>query len=59
MDARHNRNFDLRRELSSRADAAKIQVTSILNGAFLVLLSAEMPIIQPPIRRVLLRRSGE
>lgn len=49
----HNRNLDLRREFMSRADAASIQVTSILNGAFLDLLGAEMPIIQPRIHRVL------
>ena len=54
-----NRNFDLRRDLMSRADAAKIQVTSILNGAFLELLGAEMPIIQPRIHRVIFWRSAD
>ena len=49
----HNRNFDLRREFMARADAASIEVTSILNGAFLDMLGAEMPIIQPGIHRVL------
>lgn len=48
-----NRNFDLRREFKTRADAAPIQVTSILNGAFMDMLGAEMPIIQPKIKRVL------
>lgn len=48
-----NRNFDLRREFMGRADRAPIQVTSILNGAFMDMLGAEMPIIQPRIRRVL------
>jgi nucleoside-diphosphate-sugar epimerase len=48
-----NRNFDLRREFMARADQATIQVTSILNGAFLDMLGAEMPIIQSGIRRVL------
>ncbi|MBC7799253.1 MAG: NmrA family NAD(P)-binding protein [Gemmatimonadaceae bacterium] len=48
-----NRNLDLRREFMARADRAPIQVTSILNGAFLDMLGAEMPIIQPRIRRVL------
>ncbi|MGA8210048.1 MAG: NmrA family NAD(P)-binding protein [Nocardioidaceae bacterium] len=48
-----NRNFDLRREFKARADAAPIQVTSILNGAFMDMLGAEMPIIQPKIKRVL------
>ena len=48
-----NRNFDLRREFKVRADAAPIQVTSILNGAFMDMLGEEMPIIQPRIKRVL------
>ena len=48
-----NRNLDLRREFMARADRAPIRVTSILNGAFMDLLGAEMPIIQPAIRRVL------
>ena len=48
-----NRNFDLRREFMARADKASIQVTSILNGGFMDMLGAEMPIIQPRIRRVI------
>jgi NAD(P)-dependent dehydrogenase (short-subunit alcohol dehydrogenase family) len=48
-----NRNYDLRREFMARVDAAPIRATSILNGAFLDMLGAEMPIIQPSIRRVL------
>ena len=48
-----NRNFDLRREFMARADTAPIRVTSILNGAFLDMLGAEMPIIQRRIHRVL------
>jgi nucleoside-diphosphate-sugar epimerase len=48
-----NRNFDLRRDFMARADQTPIQVTSILNGAFLDMLGAEMPIIQSGIRRVL------
>ena len=48
-----NRNLDLRREFMARADRASIQVTSVLNGAFMDMLGAEMPIIQPRIRRVL------
>ncbi|THF68383.1 NmrA family protein [Deinococcus sp. Arct2-2] len=48
-----NRNLDLRREFMGRADRASIQITSILNGAFMDVLGAEMPIIQPKIRRVL------
>lgn len=48
-----NRNYDLRREFMTRVDAAPIQATSVLNGAFLDMLGAEMPIIQPRIHRVL------
>ena len=48
-----NRNFDLRREFMARVDRAPIRATTILNGAFLDMLGAEMPIIQPRIRRVL------
>ena len=58
---RQNRNFDLRREFMARADKTPIKVTSILNGAFLDMLGAEMPIIQRRIRRVRLlarRRSA-
>ena len=49
----NNRNFDLRREFSGRADRASVKVTSVLNGAFMDMLGAEMPIIQPRLRRVL------
>jgi uncharacterized protein YbjT (DUF2867 family) len=49
----NNRNLDLRREFMARADRASIRVTSILNGAFIDMLGAEMPIIQPRIHRVL------
>ena len=48
-----NRNFDFRREFMQRADSAPIQVTSILNGAFMDMLGREMPIIQRGIHRVL------
>lgn len=48
-----NRNLDLRRELMARADRAPIRVTSILNGAFMDMLGAEMPIIRRRLRRVL------
>lgn len=54
-----NRNFDLRREFMARASAAPIAVTSILNGAFMDMLGAEMPIIQRSIRRVLYWRSAD
>lgn len=49
----NNRNLDLRNEFMGRADRASIEVTSILNGAFLDMLGHEMPIIQRRIRRVL------
>ncbi|THF84387.1 NmrA family protein [Deinococcus sp. KSM4-11] len=48
-----NRNLDLRREFMTIADRSALQVTSILNGAFMDMLGAEMPIIQPRIHRVL------
>ena len=48
-----NRNFDLRREFMTRADRAPIRVTSVLNGAFMDMLGAEMPIILPRLHRVL------
>lgn len=48
-----NRNLDLRRDFMGRADRTTISMTSVLNGAFMDMLGAEMPIIQPRIRRVL------
>jgi uncharacterized protein YbjT (DUF2867 family) len=48
-----NRNFDLRREFMDVVDQAPIKATSILNGAFMDMLGAEMPIIRPRLRRVL------
>ena len=48
-----NRNFDFRREFMGIVDRAPIKATSILNGAFMDMLGAEMPIIQPKIHRVL------
>jgi uncharacterized protein YbjT (DUF2867 family) len=48
-----NRNLDLRREFMAIADRAPIAVTSILNGAFMDMLGAEMPIIQKGMKRVL------
>jgi uncharacterized protein YbjT (DUF2867 family) len=53
-----NRNLDLRREFMRIADERAIAVTSILNGAFMDMLGAEMPIIQKRIRRVLYWRSA-
>lgn len=59
-----NRNLDLRRRFMDRADqscagGAQTRVTSILNGAFMDMLGAEMPIIQPRIRRVLFWQSAD
>ena len=54
-----NRNLDLRREFMAVADRANIQVTSILNGAFMDMLGAEFPLIQPRIGRVLCWRSAD
>jgi NAD(P)-dependent dehydrogenase (short-subunit alcohol dehydrogenase family) len=48
-----NRNLDLRGQFMDRADLAPIKTTSIFNGAFMDMLGAEMPIIQPAIRCVL------
>ena len=54
-----NRNLDLRREFMARADQAPLQVTSILNGAFMDMLGVEMPLIQKRIRRVIYWRSAD
>ena len=43
----------------ARADRAPIKVTSILNGAFMDMLGAEMPIIQPGLHRVLYWRDAD
>ena len=48
-----NRNLDLRRTFMERADRADIRVTSVLNGAFMDMLGAEMPIVQAGLHRVL------
>ncbi len=54
-----NRNLDLRREFMRVVDRVPIGVTSVLNGAFMDMLGAEMPIVQPGIRRVLYWRSAD
>lgn len=59
-----NRNLDLRRAFMERADrergdGAQVRLTSILNGAFMDMLGAQMPIIQPRLRRVLFWRSAD
>ena len=48
-----NRNLDLRREFHRRLDAAPIAATTIFNGAFMELLTAQMPMILFKRRRVL------
>lgn len=54
-----NRNLDLRRDFMAIVDRADIAVTSIFNGAFLDMLGAEVPVIQPGIHRVLYWRSAD
>lgn len=54
-----NRNFDFRRAFMARAQNAPIRLTSILNGAFMDMLGAEMPLIQPRIRRILYWRDAD
>ena len=48
-----NRNLDLRRAFQARLDAAPIQATSVLNGAFMELLAGQAPLILDRPRRVL------
>ncbi|MFT3901585.1 MAG: NmrA family NAD(P)-binding protein [Niabella sp.] len=48
-----NRNLDLRRAFHSYLDHQKIQVTTIFNGAFMDLLTTDMPLILPKINRIL------
>jgi uncharacterized protein YbjT (DUF2867 family) len=47
-----NRNFDLRREFHARLDAAPIQATSILNGAFAEILGYDVPFLDFANQRV-------
>ena len=54
-----NRNLDLRRAFMDIADRAPLRVTSILNGAFMDMLGAEMPLIQKRIHRVVYWRSAD
>jgi uncharacterized protein YbjT (DUF2867 family) len=58
MDFNHvepglNRNFDLHREFKERLDRAPIRSTSILNGAFMNLLTGEAPLVLFQLHRVL------
>ena len=48
-----NRNFDLHRQFLERLHASPIRATSILNGAFMNLLTGEAPLVLFKIRRVL------
>lgn len=48
-----NRNLDLRREFNDYLEAAPIHSTSIFNGAFMDLLTKEMPLILYRFKRIL------
>jgi uncharacterized protein YbjT (DUF2867 family) len=48
-----NRNFDLHREFRARLDRAPIRSTTILNGAFMNLLTGEAPLVLFKLKRVL------
>lgn len=48
-----NRNMDLRRAFQARIDAAPIQATSVLNGAFADLLTGKAPIVLQKLHRIL------
>lgn len=48
-----NRNLDLRREFHKILDDAPIRATTVFNGAFMDLLTKEMPLILYRFRRIL------
>lgn len=48
-----NRNFDLRREFHTHLKDAPIQATSIFNGAFMELLTGNMPLILYKQKKIL------
>ncbi|KMO12232.1 NmrA family protein [Methylobacterium platani JCM 14648] len=48
-----NRNLDLRRDFHDRLGRSPVRATSILNGAFMDMLTGAMPMIQFGLRRVL------
>lgn len=48
-----NRNLDLRREFHSYVDEAPINATTIFNGAFMDLLTTDMPLILYRFKRIL------
>jgi uncharacterized protein YbjT (DUF2867 family) len=47
-----NRNLDLRRTFQTRIDTMPIKATSILNGAFMDMLTGQMPVILSAFRRI-------
>jgi uncharacterized protein YbjT (DUF2867 family) len=48
-----NRNFDLRREFHRYLEKSPIQATTIFNGAFMDLLTTDMPLILAKQKRIL------
>jgi uncharacterized protein YbjT (DUF2867 family) len=54
-----NRNFELRREFAADLDAAPIQVTSILNGAFTDMLTGTAPMVAFGRRKVMFWSSAD
>jgi len=54
-----NRNFELRREFAADLDAAPIQVTSVLNGAFADMLTGTAPMIAFGRRKVMYWSSAD
>jgi hypothetical protein len=48
-----NRNLDLRREFHTYLENAPIEITTIFNGAFMDMLTAEMPLILFKFKRIL------
>ena len=53
IEAGLNRNFDLHRKFRERLDDAPIRSTTVLNGAFMNLLTGEAPLVLFKINRVL------
>ncbi len=53
LEPGQNRNLDLRREFHTYLDKAPIQATTIFNGAFMDLLTDEMPLILYKRKRIL------
>ena len=53
IDVGSNRNFELRREFAADVDAAPLRATSVLNGAFMDLVTGQAPLISFKHRRVL------